>query len=82
MSWLVVGIGLGWLADMISSSLVPDNNMLDGYDAKAGKVRWGSYLGWVIPALILFVGPLCVPAIGEFVVVGGMLREYGICETA
>jgi len=75
MSWLVVGIAGGWFADALGMVFIPDRNK------DTGKVDWGAYLVFMVPSLVLFFVPLCTPAIGGFVVVGNMLREYGVCES-
>jgi len=75
MSWLVVGGACGWYTDAMSSIFIPE------HDKITGKVKKSSYFGNVIPFAIIFLGILCVPAIGGFVVVARMLEEYGICES-
>jgi hypothetical protein len=74
MSWLVVGIVSGVLVDWLGFFFVP------AYDKE--KRRTGKCLsfGSVITGIFL-LGGFFVPAIGGFVVVGNMLKEYGICES-
>jgi hypothetical protein len=74
MSWLVVGIACGPYADSMSALFIPE------HDEKTGKVSKADYSAKIVAA-VLYLGICCVPAIGGFVVVAGMLREYGICES-
>jgi len=76
LSWLVVGIACGWWADLMTLVLIPDHN------AKTGKMEKSLYIFLQIPLAIALLGLFCVPAIGGFVTVAGMLWEYGICEAS
>ena len=71
MTWLVFGIGLGPFLERISTN-----------DARHSTI-WGLSakkldLGDVV--LLLVASLYVVPAIGGFVVVGQMLKEYGACS--
>jgi hypothetical protein len=77
MSWLIIGIVFGWWADMNAGVCAPDPEeatirMEDGF------VRI-LHLGLFF---IVSLGFLIVPAVGGFIVVAEMLREYGICDSA
>ncbi|EAQ87254.1 predicted protein [Chaetomium globosum CBS 148.51] len=78
LSWVVVGIAGGWHVDSLTLCF----NMF----AKVGLGGPSLLRVTVVLTLlggglfILLAGLFCVPAIGGFVVVAGMLRETGICE--
>ncbi len=76
MSWLVVGIACGWLADVVSGALSSPQWMKtpEGFEFRFSPV--------VQVIAIILLGLFCVPALGGLVAVGGMLREYGICESS
>jgi len=48
-------------------------------DEKTWKVNVGASVSLAITGIFL-LGVFCAPAIGGFVVVADMLKEYGICE--
>ena len=78
MSWLIFGMASGALAMILHRVITLLVNL-------AGEVLEAVALVilWVMACLImlLLVGIACAPAIGGFVTVGLMLKDYGICET-
>lgn len=73
MSWLIVGIACGWWADLTSWLLIPQKE-------RDGSINKCSYVCMLLIGVVL-LSAFCVPAIGGFVVVAEMLKEYGICES-
>jgi hypothetical protein len=75
MSWLVVGIASGVFVDWLGPLFIPV------YDEEKRETDKCLSVGLVITGVVL-LGGFFVPAIGGFVVVGNMLKEYGICESS
>lgn len=74
MSWLVIGIASGVLVDWLGVLFLP------AYDDEKGRTGKCQSVSFVITGVVV-LGGFFVPAIGGFVVVGNMLKEYGICES-
>lgn len=78
LSWVVVGMAGGWWVDGLTFCF--------DFFAKLGlggprRMRFAlTMIGSVV--FVPLAGLFCVPAIGGFVVVAGMLRETGICEAS
>ncbi|KAL2023481.1 hypothetical protein VTK56DRAFT_2477 [Thermocarpiscus australiensis] len=77
MSWLVVGIVSGWWVDQQAGLFAMIVELLG---IGTHKVKF--LLVVMIPFFVVGLGLFFVPAIGGFIVVAGMLREYGICKSA
>ncbi|KAK0612532.1 hypothetical protein B0T17DRAFT_564833 [Bombardia bombarda] len=78
MTWLVAGIYCGFWGDGFTGII--SSSFLGIWKREEGTIdTWWFvlYLVLVILAAVIF----CTPAIGGFVTVAGMLRDYGICES-
>ncbi|KAK3302696.1 uncharacterized protein B0T15DRAFT_543660 [Chaetomium strumarium] len=87
MTWLVAGTVLGWWADAsVALFLEMDEEEKDWdsqfpvYNDMGEPIKKRHF--WGATGAVCCSAIFCVPAVGGFVAVAGMLWEYGICESS